>query len=353
MKNTLSRRQLGRAALATGTLLAAAHLPLPARAVAPGATALSLRFPGTTLTPDAPPATLRFHSHEGTISRLVYPSTHCRDGEFPLCSELITLPENTTQIEASPEVGTHFHRLIPSNLALPDAPEATVTEGLRVVSRRQWGADETLMTWTPEYAAPVCITVHHTEIPTGREPEYQHNWPAAVRGVYRFHALTENGGRGWGDIGYHLLIDPEGTVYQGRTTGAPGRAVFSGTPAPDSPAPHSPVGGVVTAGHVFKANTGNIGVCLIGNFTRDHPTTAAYRSLITVLSALCQACSFHPLNQVRYVNPSAGVDATQPIISGHKDWQEVTGIPKDCPGRNLWYQLPEIRQHIADTLRTA
>ncbi|KQB83236.1 peptidoglycan recognition protein family protein [Corynebacterium oculi] len=347
MKTVLSRRQLGRAALAAGTLLAATRLPLPARAAHPNDYALSLRFPGTTLTPDAPPVTVRFHANGSTISRLVYPSPHCRDGEFPLCSELIAVPENTTEITAPPEVSTHLHPpltspAIPLNRSAsavaPSEPEAAVTEDLRVLSREQWGADESLMTWAPEYGAPTCITVHHTEIPTGHEPEYQHNWPAAVRAIYRFHASSDNGGRGWGDIGYHLLIDPEGTVYQGRTTGTPAQAVFSDASA----------GQAVTAGHVFKANVGNIGVCVIGNFTQDHPTTAAYRSLVTVLGALCRACALDPLGQVRYTNPATEVDITQPTISGHRDWQSVTGISKDCPGRNLWYQLPEIRQHVAE-----
>lgn len=342
MKITLSRRQLGRAALVTGTLLVATRLPLPARAAT--STALSVRFPGTTLTADAPPVTVRFRAGGTTVTRLVSPSAHCRDGEFPLCSELIALPQGTIEVESPPEVSTHLHipqiPLSPASARPLDQPEATVTEDLRVISREQWGAEESLMTWEPEYSAPACITVHHTEIPSGHEPEYQHNWPAAVRGIYRFHALTDNGGRGWGDIGYHLLIDPEGTVYQGRATGTPGQAVFSATTA------HA----VVTAGHVFKANSGNIGVCMIGNFTEEHPTTAAYNALIAVLRALCRACSLDPLGRVRYANADTGVDITQPSISGHRDWQEVTGIPKDCPGHTVWHRLPEIRQRIADTL---
>ncbi|MBC3185754.1 N-acetylmuramoyl-L-alanine amidase [Corynebacterium sp. zg-331] len=342
MKNTLSRRQFSRATLAAGILLAATRLPLTARASRMSGELMSLRFPGSTLDPHARPVTVRFHTPDATVSRLIAPSPHGRDGDFPLCSELIAVPEATTAIEAPPEVSTHLHPTIPQIPLTPAQaahlgdPEATVTEDLRVVSREQWGADESLMTWEPEEGTPVCVTVHHTHIPSGQEPEYRRNWPAAVRAIYRFHASSDNGGRGWGDIGYHLLIDPEGTVYQGRTTGTPGRAVFS------------PDGGLVTAGHVLHANTGNIGVCVIGDFDRYHPTTAAHSSLVTVLGALCRARGFDPLGQVHYVNTVSSVDVTRPTISGHRDWQDVTELPEDCPGRNLWYQLPEVRQQVAE-----
>ncbi|KQB86139.1 peptidoglycan recognition protein family protein [Corynebacterium lowii] len=358
----LSRRQLGHAAFATSSLFLASRFASQPRALAataataatavdkPKETALSLRFPGSTEHPAAQPTSVVFHRDSGApITQLISPSAHCRDGDFPLCSELIALPEGTTSIETDLDVHLHHPREMawtPLTPAQPiRTPEAEVTEDLHVISREQWGADESLMTWEQEFSAPVCLTVHHTYIPSGQEPEYQHDWAAAVRGIYRFHSTTDNGGRGWGDIGYHLLIDPTGAVYQGRSTGIAGRAVFAGIDAPDTTQ-------TVTAGHVYQANTGNIGVCVIGDFDTYHPTPAALDSLVTVLSSLCTAMNLDPLSQVQYDNPASSVHRMQQAISGHRDWVP-TSERKDCPGAHLWGMLPEIRQSVAEAVSTS
>src|SRR5690606_37712611 len=86
------------------------------------------------------------------------------------------------------------------------------------VSRSGWGADESLRfddggdeIWPPEYFPTQALTVHHTAGTNG-DPD-----PAAtVRAIYYFQCVTE----GWGDIGYHLLIDEAGLVYEGRASGS-------------------------------------------------------------------------------------------------------------------------------------
>ncbi|MEJ4098853.1 peptidoglycan recognition family protein [Corynebacterium mastitidis] len=361
----ISRRQLGRLALATGALALSSRAlprataldldalrPTPLAPSAPPArgAAVSLRFPEGATTAHEP-AAVRFLLEDGSTHDVAAtPSAHGRDGDFPVCSELIAVPEDAVSVECDPGVSAHLRQpwaeLAPASSG--SSSDAEVAPGLRVVSREQWGADESLMTWPPEYGAPACLTVHHTFIPSGREPEYQHDWAAAVRGIYRFHSSSDNGGRGWGDIGYHLLIDPEGTVYQGRTTGTPGRAVFD--PAATDAGSTGPR--VVTAGHVYKANTGNIGVCLIGDFTSEPPTRAALDSLVTVLGALCRELGLDPLSQVRYTNPASSVDLVQPTISGHHDWEPISEKPIECPGDRLWRRLPEVRESVAEILET-
>src|SRR3989338_2100195 len=79
-----------------------------------------------------------------------------------------------------------------------------------VVSREQWGADESYRFWEPDYQTPKKIVIHHTAGGDGSDDPM-----ATIRGVYYWHAVV----LGWGDIGYNYLIDPAGTVYEGRSGG--------------------------------------------------------------------------------------------------------------------------------------
>ena len=82
-----------------------------------------------------------------------------------------------------------------------------------VVTRAQWGADERLMTWTPEYTPTVrAVTIHHT---AGTNAYSAAESAAIVRGMYPYHARTQ----GWGDIGYNVLVDRYRTVFEGRAGG--------------------------------------------------------------------------------------------------------------------------------------
>jgi N-acetylmuramoyl-L-alanine amidase len=117
---------------------------------------------------------------------------------------------------------------------------------------------------------------------------------AKVAEIRRWHVAD----RGWKDIGYHYLIDRDGTVAYGR--------------------PLAQIGA-----HVAGRNTGTIGVCLIGGHGssekdkfRDNFTQAQERSLQKVIADLM---STHP---------------TITRVSGHNQW-----AAKACPGFNVpsWY----------------
>ena len=96
--------------------------------------------------------------------------------------------------------GTIAGILQSSGLANPGAPApgggagiggANVINGLRVVSRREWGANESLMGWAPRFTRAQLITVHHTAMATPVNGDYAAN----VRSIYAFHASSANGGR--------------------------------------------------------------------------------------------------------------------------------------------------------------
>ena len=208
-------------------------------------------------------------------------------------------------------------------------PGSAAGAATTVVGRAEWGADESLMTWAPTYYGPAQkLTVHHTATANGDAD------PAAtVRAIYRYHAVD----RGFGDIGYHLLVDEAGRVYEGRWSGT------DGDPSHDDPTSD----GVVTAAHVSGYNSANLGVALLGTFTDRSPTPAAQSSLEDVLATWAQRHGIAPTGSGTYVNPVNGTTWTGPNIPGHRDFAAT-----ECPGGSLYALLPTVRSNVADRLAT-
>ncbi|MBP2335871.1 hypothetical protein JOF41_002049 [Saccharothrix coeruleofusca] len=204
------------------------------------------------------------------------------------------------------------------------------------LSRAAWGADESLRfaqdgseRYPAAYFPVQTLTVHHSALELGPDPA------ADVRAIYYDHTIT----REFGDIGYHLLIDPAGRVYEGRWSGSDGAPVFG----PEL------VGGVPqmsNAAHVAGFNAGNVGVCLLGDFTSAGPTARARDALVGVLAILSEVCGLDPLGKTDYVNPISGATATVDTISGHRDWMST-----ECPGNTFHPDLPDIRARVAALLR--
>ncbi|MGM1062212.1 peptidoglycan recognition protein family protein [Saccharothrix sp. Mg75] len=203
------------------------------------------------------------------------------------------------------------------------------------LSRAAWGANESLRfaedgseRYPLAYFPVQTLTVHHTALQVGPDPA------ADVRAIYHDHTITQE----FGDIGYHLLIDPAGRVYEGRHSGVDGVPVFG----PDLP---NGVPQMSNAAHVGGFNAGNVGVCLLGDFTSGEPTRAAGDALVKVLALLSMACGLDPLGRTDYVNPVNGATATVDTISGHRDW-----LATECPGNAFHPHLPEVRARVAGLL---
>ncbi|WP_291080808.1 peptidoglycan recognition protein family protein [Dietzia sp. UBA5065] len=247
------------------------------------------------------------------------------DSGSAAAAELVSAPEGAVGYEVDAPQGsraTAFDdgRGAPRNYSLG----STGLLGLPIIPRAAWGAgDVSGNGWgAPQFFPAQAITIHHTATPAGPDRA------ASVRAIYNYHANT----LGWGDIGYHLIIDPEGRIYQGRG------GTVGGTPVFQFP----PVGGiappVVTGGHTAGVNNGNIGISLLGDFTGAPPTAAAVGATINCVRALTGATGINPRGGIIYRNPQGGATRPMPAVSGHRDWGGTA-----CPGNAFYPQMQFIR----------
>jgi len=198
---------------------------------------------------------------------------------------------------------------------------AAVAQQPEIVTRAQWGADESLRVDEPSYARRLEFgVVHHTAGPTDYSEE---DAPAVVRGIYAYHVESN----GWSDIGYNFLVDRFGTVYEGRAGG---------------------ITEAVIGAHAGGFNTGSVGVALIGTFMTEPPPAVALDAIERLLAWKLD---------VHHVDPATTVTATSRgssrypegetvelnSISGHRDVSST-----DCPGDSLYALLPAIRPRVVE-----
>lgn len=164
--------------------------------------------------------------------------------------------------------------------------------------------------WCPagncaEHPNPAFATVTHLVIHHSAGTNQSNDWPAVVRAIWDYHVI----GRGWSDIGYNWLIDPNGQIYEGRSKDVIG-AHFCGT------------------------NTGTIGICMLGDFTEKAPEAEAIAALKKLLSWKACENAIDPLTEVFH----ASSEKMLPTVIGHRD-----GCATACPGDLFYPLLPEIR----------
>jgi hypothetical protein len=174
-----------------------------------------------------------------------------------------------------------------------------------IISRAQWGADES---WAgdPTYASDVDMgVVHHTATSNNYSDAR-----AVIRSMYRYHTQS----LGWKDLGYNIVIDRAGNVYEGRKGGLDR--------------------GVVGA-HASGFNRGSFGVSVIGNYEAANPTQASMRALEDVIAWQSSVYGIHPQG----TTDRDGVRRS--TIVGHRQVGQTA-----CPGR-IMNQLQDIRARAA------
>jgi hypothetical protein len=195
-----------------------------------------------------------------------------------------------------------------------------------IVTRAQWGADESLGNHDRSFATIRKIIVHHTAID---EPDPVKQ----IQAIQRFHTQT----RGWDDIGYNFLIDRAGTVYEGRWA-----REYAAGELHDG---EDTSGRGVIGAHAAGFNTGSVGIALLGTYSAAHITDAAMTSLVRTVAWKVGPRNLDPHGRDPYVQVSSGTTIVFDNIAGHRD-VEQTG----CPGDGLYTQLGSLRDRVADEL---
>lgn len=121
------------------------------------------------------------------------------------------------------------------------------------IPRQSWTSEGTIERLADPMGSIERITVHHDAIES-----------SSIRGraeaIRRLTAIrADHLRRGWADIGYHYIIDPQGNVWEGRPIRWQGA-------------------------HVRDQNPRNLGIMVMGNFMVEQPSAAAVRALETLLA---------------------------------------------------------------------
>jgi hypothetical protein len=207
-----------------------------------------------------------------------------------------------------------------------DQPTATMNAKPRVVSRLGWGSPDGEGSRVPADYYPVNHMVIHHTADSNTLLGGETSWADRVRAEWAFHTYT----RGWGDVGYNYLIDPNGVIYEGRAGGD------------DAVAFHD------------TANYGSMGVVLIGTYADVPPTAATQNALVGLLAWKAAQKGIDPLGSSYYYGCAISkycypynAGAIVPNIAGHR---QVTPGHTSCPGDGTILNLPGIRNRVKQAL---
>jgi uncharacterized protein with LGFP repeats len=197
-----------------------------------------------------------------------------------------------------------------------------------ILTRADWGADESIRRGNPSYNATVKVGfVHHTDTAN----DYTMDQTAAViRSIYAYHVKSN----GWSDIGYNYLVDRFGRIWEGRYGGIT-RAVIGA--------------------HTGGFNIDSFGTALIGTFTSVAPPAATQMSLEQLFAWKLGYYYRDPAGTATLRSAgggtskyAAGVLHTFAVVSGHRDAGNTT-----CPGDAAYARLGAIRSAVNGFLGTA
>lgn len=160
--------------------------------------------------------------------------------------------------------------------------------------RSSWALGSPNLSEMDRMLPPRYVTIHHD----GMTPF----WGLTEAETKARLELIRNGhrGKGWGDIGYHYVVDRCGNVWQGRDV-----TRWQGA-------------------HVKNRNENNVGVMCLGNFVEQRPSEAQVEALNRTVAQL----------RVCYRIPAANVYT-------HREWP---GAQTACPGDGLQAKVRLLRK---------
>ena len=143
------------------------------------------------------------------------------------------------------------------------------------------------------------IIVHHS---AGPDDE-------TIAAIRAFHTAAPPKGRGWSDIGYHLVLRRAPELGGAWTVNA-GRAL------------------ALEGAHDAGQNTDSIGVCICGDYSQAAVPWGAWLVLVGTVAALCKQYGL-----------------TSTAVEGHREHEPAT-TPTACPG----FDPAQLRQAVAKAL---
>ena len=161
-----------------------------------------------------------------------------------------------------------------------------------VIPRTQWAKGAPIPSRMDPMLPVNKITLHHDGMPSAFTSTSQAAAAEHLESIRKAHLE-----RGFGDVGYHFLIDPSGRVWAGRDLRWQGA-------------------------HVKDQNEGNLGICIMGNYEIQRPNQAQLQSAQRFVA-----------QAMRYYNVRVNAVYT------HREM-----APTACPGRYMQPELVAIRR---------
>jgi N-acetylmuramoyl-L-alanine amidase len=197
----------------------------------------------------------------------------------------------------------------------------------KIISRAQWGADESLRNGFAGYSDTIKVGfVHHTVS--------QNTYTSAAGAAQQIRAIYayDTNGLGWSDIAYNFLVDKFGNIYEGRAGGITLAVIGAHTAGFNYESfavaalgcfDTTCSGGGLQPPAAMTTSIAKVLAWKLGLFYRDPQSSAVLTS-----SGITGTNLHHPAGQL----------VTTPTISGHRDVDATA-----CPGNLLYPLLPAIR----------
>lgn len=177
----------------------------------------------------------------------------------------------------------------------------------RTTGKKTASVQGSTLLWPHTYSKEIdLIVVHHTAVAVKGDAR---SGVERVRAIYEYHARN----RGWGDVGYHYLIDEEGQMYEGKAGGK-----------------------YVVGGHAYCHNVNTVSIALLGNFEVEKPTQDQMKALQWLIDDLAEEYDVNLDENATY----HGQTYSSPIL-GHGDL-----LSTSCPGFYVRQTLSQVRKHV-------
>ncbi len=219
----------------------------------------------------------------------------------------------------------------------PVSTAAAVSPRPTIITRAQWGADESRRTAGPGNTDTIKVGfVHHTTGNSSYTPAGAYQFMRALFDWYT--TPVSQGGPGYSDMAYNFLVDRFGRLYEGRKGSI------------DQP---------VTGGHTAGFNQRSFAVAALGDTDKFASVSSVTNMIEPIARLMAYKLSIYgrnPLGTTTLVSNFGGgtsmyppgAVATVKVISGHGEIGNT-----DCPGARLRSYLPTIRLRTAAIMGTS